>query len=62
MYKSKKQLKQKIEELEKENRILRQTLEKYTKETIIDYESEEYKIMCEEYKKIEKEYDSYYED
>ena len=36
MYKSKKQLKQKIEELEKENRILRQTLEKYTKETIID--------------------------
>ena len=26
------------------------------------YESEEYKIMCEEYKKIEKEYDSYYED
>ena len=62
MYKSKKQLKQKIEELEKENRILRQTLEKYTKETIIDYESEEYKIMCEECKKIEKEYDSYYED
>ena len=62
MYKSKKLLKQKIEELEKENRILRQTLEKYTKETIIDYESEEYKIMCEEYKKIEKEYNSYYED
>ena len=62
MYKSKKLLKQKIEELEKENRILRQTLEKYTKETIIDYESEEYKIMCEEYKKMEKEYDSYYED
>ena len=62
MYKSKKLLKQKIKELEKENRILRQTLEKYTKETIIDYESEEYKIMCEEYKKIEKEYDYYYED
>ena len=36
MYKSKKQLKQKIEELEKENKILRQTLEKYNKETIID--------------------------
>ena len=62
MCKSKKLLKQKIEELEKENRMLRQTLEKYTKETIIDYESEEYKIMCEEYEKIEKEYDSYYED
>lgn len=62
MCKSKKQLKQKIEELEKENKILRQTLEKYTKKTILDYESEEYKIMCEEYKKIEKEYDSYYED
>ena len=62
MYKSKKQLKQKIEELEKENKILRQTLEKYTKETMIDYESEEYKAMCEEYKKIEKEYDFYYED
>ena len=62
MCKSKKLLKQKIKELEKENRILRQTLEKYTKETIIDYKSEEYKTMCEEYKKIEKEYDYYYED
>lgn len=62
MYKSKKLLKQKIKELEKENRILRQTQKKYTKETIIDYESEEYKIMCEEYKKIEKEYDFYSED
>ena len=48
MCKSKKQLKQKHEELEKE--------------TIIDYESEEYKIMCEEYEKIEKEYNFYSED
>ena len=62
MCKSKKLLKQKIEELDKENRILRQTLEKYTKETIIDSESEEYKIMCEEYEKIEKEYNFYSED
>ena len=62
MCKSKKLLKQKIEELEEENRILRQTLEKYTKETMIDYESEEYKAMCEEYKKIEKEYDIYSEE